>query len=140
MDSRSLHFPVSSDCLQFFVVPRGEYDPPLLELRLLDAEGVGDRKPAELGVRDLEGGFGNVLPAVCVVLLASPRCGDRPLSEDLACRGEYLLSDAWPLLGALPVRDPRLLTDPPLESRERYVFPPDDLDLVTSLRTFQPRI
>ena len=70
-------------CLQFFVVPRGEYDPPLLELLLLDKDGLGERNPAELGARDLEAaGFEKDFPSVAVVLLACPPLGDRP-------RGEY---------------------------------------------------
>jgi len=64
-------------------------DPPLLELFLLDTEALGERKPAELGVRDREAaGFENVLPSVAVVLLACPLAGERPLSDDLAARGE----------------------------------------------------
>ena len=40
---------------------------------MLDNEGLGERKPAELGVRDREAaGFENVFPFVAVMLLACP--------------------------------------------------------------------
>ena len=55
---------------------------------MLDNDGLGERKPAELGVRDHEAaGFENVLPSVAVVLLACPLAGERRRSVDLAARG-----------------------------------------------------
>ena len=138
------HLPSFSQSLQFFVVPRGEYDPPLLELRLLEADGVGDLKPADDGVRDLDCGLEKDLTLfVTVVLLAwfdELRCGERPLSKDRGRSGANRRSDECPLRGPLPVREPKLFTDPPLESLERYEFPPVDLDLGESRLTFQPRI
>ena len=120
---------------------------------MLDNDGLGERKPAELGVRDREAaGFQNDFPSVAVVLRACPPTGERPRGEfgplgvALPALGEFR-GEKQPLpfsadrpLGARPERVPWLLTDLSLESLERYEFPPDDRDLETFLGTFQPRI
>ena len=130
LKSRSLHCPVFINCLQFFVVPRGEYDPPLLELVRLDEDGLGKRNPDELGVRDYDAAsFEKDFPSVCVLLLACPPLGDLPRGEycprgDLPGEflGEWRPSDERPLV-ARPVRDPWLLTDLSLESLEVRIPP-----------------
>ena len=82
LESLSLHCPVFIQIRQFFVVPRGEYSPPLLDpLLLWFDEELGDLNPAELGDRVADSGFEKVFPFVCVVLRAWP-LGDRPLGDD----------------------------------------------------------
>ena len=132
LESLSAHFLVFIHTLQFFVVPFGDHDPPLLDrVPLLEDDELGDRKPAELGDLDFDAGLEKDCPFVLVTLRACPLgelglCGDLPLGdvEERAYRpGDGLRLNLpcseRPLGGARPVRDPSLLTDMLLESLER---------------------